>query len=70
LLLLRELQIRQSGTDQHRGAADQLADGLPKIVFDVGSRLRIPDREPQAIHLSLARVPARFPNPASRGSDA
>ena len=45
LPLLRDLQIRRPGADKHRGAAEQLADGLPKIILDVGARLRIANRK-------------------------
>jgi hypothetical protein len=39
LLLLGELQIRRTGTDQHRGAAEHLPHGLAEIVLDVGTGL-------------------------------
>jgi len=44
-LLLRKLHIGQRSTDQHCGSAEQLADCLAKIIFNVDPRLRIPDGE-------------------------
>jgi len=39
--LLLELQISEASADQHRGATDQLGEGLTKVVFDVGAIFRL-----------------------------
>jgi hypothetical protein len=67
LLLLSELQISQRGADQDRSPAEQLADRLALIVFDIGPRFRISNRQSQPIHLSLRQPPPEPPGRAKHG---
>jgi hypothetical protein len=52
-LLPQELNQRKAGAEQHRGAAERLADGFAEVVFDIGARLRVADFQRQPSHLAL-----------------
>jgi hypothetical protein len=41
LLCPLPLKPNESGANQHRRATEKLADGLAKIVLEIGARLRI-----------------------------